>query len=191
MPLCLSLSFSLSPIFFLNRYPQQRKTTCFIQSWMDRFIAASHFLHSELKWYSILQKEMKSYYILAFSFLLMNILVLGLRYFLDLRVCWVFLSKEMLQINLDFILIKWHMSTNVISGGPARFLSYINDPTLPLVYQRAEEWLLTLDSMHRIPEKKIWKSDWRIWKPESDNKTEWDLASLHLRVHLRVHLISC
>lgn len=46
------------------------------------------------------------------------------------------------------------MSTNVISGGPAHFLSYINDPTLSLVYQRAEKWLLTTASMHRLPEKK-------------------------------------
>lgn len=47
------------------------------------------------------------------------------------------------------------MSTNVISGGPAHFLSHISDPALPLVYQRAEEWLLTMDSMHGLPEKKI------------------------------------
>lgn len=46
------------------------------------------------------------------------------------------------------------MSTKVISGGPPHFLSFINDPTLPLVYQRAEELLLTVDSRHRLAEKK-------------------------------------
>lgn len=47
------------------------------------------------------------------------------------------------------------MSTNVISGGPAHFLSFINAPAWTLVYQRGEEWLLTMDNMHRLPEKKF------------------------------------
>lgn len=67
------------------------------------------------------------------------------------------------------------MSTNVFSGESAHFLSYINDPTLPLVYSWAGEWLLALDNMHRLPEKKIWKSDWRTWKPQDDNSTEQDI----------------
>lgn len=55
----------------------------------------------------------KSHYILPSSFFLINMLVLPLRleYLLQFSVCWVFLCKELLQINLYFILLKWHMST--------------------------------------------------------------------------------
>lgn len=66
------------------------------------------------------------------------------------------------------------MSTNVISGGPAHFLSYINDPVWPLVYQRPEEWLLTMDNMHRLPEKKIENQpegfeNWRVATGQNEN----------------------
>lgn len=47
------------------------------------------------------------------------------------------------------------MSRNVISGGPVHFLSDINDSAWPLVYQRGEEWLLTMDNMYRLPEKNL------------------------------------
>lgn len=124
---------------------------------MDRFVATSHFPLSGLKWCSVLQKENKRCYVLPSPFLLINILILSLRigFFLLYSVCRVLPCKEVLQINMNFILLKWYMSTNVSSGESAHFLSYINEPALEFVYSWAGEWLLTLNNTLRMSEKNM------------------------------------
>lgn len=154
--------FLLQPYFSLSSHPQQPKMASFkhySKLDMDRFVGTSHFPLSGLKWCSVLQKENKRCYVLPSLFLLINILILSLRigFFLLYSVCRVLTCKEVLQINMNFILLKWYMSTNVSSGESVHFLSYINEPALEFVYSWAGEWLLTLNNTLRMSEK-IWKT---------------------------------
>lgn len=151
---------------------------------MDRFVGTSHFPLSGLKWCSVLQKENKRCYVLPSLFLLINILILSLRigFFLLYSVCRVLPCKEVLQINMNFILLKWYMSTNVSSGESVHFLSYINEPALEFVYSWAGEWLLTLNNTLRMSEK-IWKPNYRIWKTWDDDGTEQEVLHLCIFFH--------